>query len=124
MSPPVSATYLTHYAATALSACRRWGRNDNSPGEDAYLHGEYGTQVVAGGQGALPNGTYPYGEYRKAVHEMKHFTMYSIEDGRNQKGDTWDIGLRDLLEYYFVPLKACVKADVGAFMCSCALISP
>ena len=31
----------------------------------------------------------------------------------------WDIGLRDLAEYYFVPLKACIdKADVGAFMCT------
>ena len=97
----------------------RWGRNDNSPGEDAYLQGEYGAAVVRGGQGAHPNGTYPFGEYRKAIHEMKHFTMYSVENGRNQRGDSWDIGLRDLAEYYFVPLKACIdQADVGAFMCS------
>ena len=39
--------------------------------------------------------------------------------------DTFDISLRDLVDYYFVPLKACIDiADVGAFMCSCALISP
>ena len=38
--------------------------------------------------------------------------------------DTFDISLRDLVDYYFVPLKACIDiADVGAFMCSCALIS-
>ena len=82
----------------------RWGRNDNSPGEDAYLQGEYGAQVVMGGQGAHPNGSYPFGEYRKAVHEMKHFTAYSVENDRNTRPDTWNIGLRDLIEYYFVPL--------------------
>jgi beta-glucosidase-like glycosyl hydrolase len=50
---------------------------------------------------------------------MKHFTAYSVEDGRNTKSDTWDISLKDLSEYYFAPLKACIKkADVGALMCS------
>ena len=51
----------------------RWGRCDNSPGEDAYVNGEFGAQMVLGGQGALSNGTYPHGEYRNAIHEMKHF---------------------------------------------------
>jgi beta-glucosidase-like glycosyl hydrolase len=50
---------------------------------------------------------------------MKHFDAYSVEDGRNGKGDTYDISLRDLVDYYFVPLKACIDiADVAAFMCS------
>ena len=34
----------------------RWGRNDNSPGEDAYLQGEYGARVVLGAQGAARGG--------------------------------------------------------------------
>ena len=97
----------------------RWGRSDNSPGEDAFLEGEYGAWMVLGGQGALMDGSYPFGEKRKTISEMKHFTAYNVEDGRNSAVDTWDIGLRDLAEYYFVPLKACIdKADVGAFMCS------
>ena len=55
----------------------------------------------------------------------KHFTMYNVEDGRNEPGDTWDIGLRDLSEYYFAPLKACIeKAQVGAFMCTSICPSP
>ena len=46
-------------------------------------------------------------------------SSYSVEDGRNEKQDTWDISLRDLSEYYFAPLRACVEqADVGAYMCS------
>ena len=44
---------------------------------------------------------------------------YSVEDGRNTLRDTADISLRDLVDYYFVALKACIDlADVGAFMCS------
>ena len=94
----------------------RWGRNDNSPGEDAYVQGEYGAAVVRAGQGAFPNGTYPHGEYRKAIHEVKHVAAYSVEDGRNSRGDTWNIGLRDLTEYYLAGLKACVtKAKVSSW---------
>jgi beta-glucosidase-like glycosyl hydrolase len=96
----------------------RWGRNDNSPGEDAYVNGQYGAYMVLGGQGGNEDGTYPLGERRKAICEMKHFDAYSVEGGRNTLGDTWDISLRDLVDYYFVPLKACIDvADVGAFMC-------
>ena len=103
----------------------RWGRCDNSPGEDAYLQAEYGVQVVLGGQGALQNGTYPFGDCcRKALHEHKHFAAYSIEDGRNEQGDTWNIGLQDLADYYFPPLRALVsRADVAAVMCSYSAIN-
>jgi len=94
-------------------------RNQNSPGEDAFTNGEYGAYIVRGAQGALFNGTYPHGEYRKVLREMKHFTAYSVEAGRNSAPDDWNITLKDLDEYYFVPLRACVtKADVGAFMCT------
>ena len=97
----------------------RWGRNDNSPGEDAYLEGQYGAWMVLGGQGADADGTYGLGERRKAICEMKHFDAYSVEAGRDTATDTFDISLRDLVEYYFVPLQACIDlADVGAFMCS------
>jgi len=40
---------------------------------------------------------------------MKHFTAYSVEAGRNSAGDDWNITLKDLDEYYFPPLRACVK---------------
>ena len=72
----------------------RWGRNDNSPGEDAYLEGvalalilnvilnvilnrkgQYGAYIVLGGQGADETGKY-HGERRKALCEMKHFDAY------------------------------------------------
>lgn len=99
----------------------RWGRNDNSPGESAYMNGQYGAQMVLGGQGAGADGSYPLGEYRMALTEMKHFTAYSVENDRNTLPNTYNISLRDLAEYYFVPLKACIdEADVAAFMCTCA----
>jgi hypothetical protein len=37
------------------------GRNDNSPGEDAYLEGQYGAWMVLGGQGADLSGRYRCG---------------------------------------------------------------
>ena len=92
---------------------------------DAYLEGQYGAYLVLGGQGADVSGQYRFGERRKAICEMKHFDAYSVEDGRDGITDTFDISLRDLVDYYFVPLKACIDiADVGAFMCSCALTPP
>ena len=56
----------------------RWGRNDNSPGEDPLLQAEYGVAIVRGGQGALQNGSYPLGEYRKVIHEMKQCVVCVI----------------------------------------------
>ena len=98
----------------------RWGRNDNSPGEDAFLEGQYGAWMIMGGQGADETGSYAaFGERRKAILEMKHFDAYSVEDGRNGLSDNANISLRDLVDYYFVPLQTCIEeADVGAFMCS------
>jgi len=50
---------------------------------------------------------------------MKHFDAYSVESDRDQATNTFEISLKDLVEYYFVPLKSCIQnADVGAFMCS------
>ena len=60
-----------------------------------------------------------FGSGRKVLREMKHFTAYSLEGGRNFAGDDWNITLKDLDEYYFTPLRACVQgADIAAFMCS------
>jgi len=74
---------------------------------------------VLGGQGAGADGKYP-GEQRKALMEMKHFTGYSDEANRNLLADNFNISLRDLVEYYLVPLKACIqRADVAAAMCDC-----
>ena len=53
----------------------RWGRSDNSPGEDAYAEGEYGAYMVLGGQGASADGKYEFGSMRKTICEMKHFTV-------------------------------------------------
>ena len=74
----------------------------------------------ASSQGADETGSYAaFGERRKAICEMKHFDAYSVEDGRNGLSDNANISLRDLVDYYFVPLQTCIEeADVGAFMCS------
>ena len=87
------------------------------------MNGEYGVHLVRGAQGAWPNGTYPYGAYRKVIREMKHFSMYSLEAGRNSANDDYNISLRDMDEYYLVALRECIQqADIGAYMCSCECV--
>lgn len=56
--------------------------------------------------------------------DSSNFFRYSVEGGRNSASDTANISLRDLDEYYFPPLKACIdQADVGAIMCSYSSIN-
>lgn len=94
-------------------------RNDVfDTGEDAWLNGVYGAQIIRGGQGASADGRYT-SKYRKAINEMKHFTAYSVEEWRDSLWDTANISLRDLSDYYFTPLRMSIqRAEVGAFMCA------
>jgi beta-glucosidase-like glycosyl hydrolase len=63
-----------------------WGRNHNSPGEDRYLIGVYGTQAVRGiqeGHVGEDLGTAPGGKpYVKILSELKHFAAYNVENNR------------------------------------------
>ena len=52
---------------SGLSACR-WGRNSNSPSEDALLTGSYGYELVAGLQTPSADGV------RLVNAQMKHWT--------------------------------------------------
>ena len=53
------------------------------------------------------------------LRPVLNLSQYSVEGGRNFAGDDWNITLKDLDEYYFTPLRACVqKSDIAAFMCT------
>lgn len=60
----------------------RWGRGQETPGEDPYVNSEYAAHFVPGMQG----GTAP--KYIKASSCLKHYLAYSLEDwhGVNQIG--------------------------------------
>ena len=88
----------------------RWGRSEESYGEDPYLTGTMTTAWVKGLQGDDP-------KYWLTASLMKHFLANSNENGRD--GSSSDFDDRLLREYYSVPFRMGVM-DGGsrAFMAS------
>lgn len=74
----------------------RWGRSEESYGEDPYLTGTMATAFVKGLQGDDP-------KYWLTASLMKHFLANSNEDGRGGSSSNFDERL--LREYYSVPFR-------------------
>ncbi|HBF04708.1 MAG TPA: beta-glucosidase [Prevotella sp.] len=102
---------LVIYAPNAdLARDPRWGRTEESYGEDPYLTGELTVAMVKGIQGDNPR-------YRKAASLMKHFLANSNEDGRDSSSSNFDNRL--FREYYSYPFyKGITEGGSRAFMAS------
>lgn len=74
----------------------RWGRTEESYGEDAFFNGTMTVAFVKGLQGNHP-------KYWQTASLMKHFLANSNEDGRTYTSSVFDERL--LREYYSVPFK-------------------
>lgn len=74
----------------------RWGRSEESYGEDPYLTGTMAVAFVRGLQGDDP-------QYWRAASLMKHFLANSNENGRGGSSSNFDERL--LREYYSVPFR-------------------
>jgi beta-glucosidase len=74
----------------------RWGRSEESYGEDPYLTGTMTVAFVRGLQGDDPH-------YWQTASLMKHFLANSNEDGRGGSSSNFDERL--LREYYSVPFR-------------------
>jgi beta-glucosidase len=74
----------------------RWGRTEETFGEDPYFNGTMVTAMVKGLQGDDP-------KYWLTGALMKHFLANSNEDGR--AGSSSDFDARLLREYYSVPFR-------------------
>ena len=74
----------------------RWGRTEESYGEDAFLAGELTEAFVKGLQGDHP-------KYWQTASLMKHFLANSNEDGRTYTSSDFDSRL--WREYYALPFK-------------------
>ncbi|MCY2687530.1 glycoside hydrolase family 3 C-terminal domain-containing protein [Salinimicrobium sp. TH3] len=74
----------------------RWGRTEESYGEDAFLAGELTVAFVKGLQGEDSN-------YWQTASLMKHFLANSNEDGRTYTSSDFDERL--WREYYALPFK-------------------
>ena len=102
---------LVVYAPNAdLARDPRWGRTEESYGEDAYLTGQLSIAMVKGLQGDNPR-------YWKAAALMKHFLANSNEDGRDSTSSDFDERL--FREYYSYPFyKGITEGGSRAFMAS------
>ncbi|MDD3322104.1 MAG: glycoside hydrolase family 3 C-terminal domain-containing protein [Paludibacter sp.] len=88
----------------------RWGRTEESYGEDAFLGSQMTVAFVKGLQGNNP-------KYWKSASLMKHFLANSNEDGRDSTSSNF--GERLFREYYSFPFyKGITDGGSRAFMAS------
>ena len=91
----------------------RWGRGQETYGEDPCLTARMGTAVVRGLQG--PEGT----RYDKAHACAKHYAVHSGPEWNRHSFNAEDIAPRDLWETYLPAFKTLVqKARVKEVMCA------
>mmetsp|Transcript_9795 Transcript_9795/g.17257 ORF Transcript_9795/g.17257 Transcript_9795/m.17257 type:complete len:772 (+) Transcript_9795:81-2396(+) len=94
----------------------RWGRGQETPGEDPKLNGDYAEAFVQGFQFSKEE---PH--RLKASACCKHFAAYSIEDWHGMDRMTFNaqVSKRDLKETYMPAFESCVvKGKVSSLMCS------
>ncbi len=88
----------------------RWGRTEESYGEDAFFNGTMTVAFVKGLQGNHP-------KYWQSASLMKHFLANSNEDGRTYTSSDFDERL--WREYYSVPFRmGIIEGGSRAYMAS------
>ena len=91
----------------------RWGRGQETYGEDPYLTSVMGTQVVRGLQGPESS------KYRKLWACAKHYAVHSGPEYTRHTANLTDVSPRDLWETYMPAFKTLVQdAQVREVMCA------
>jgi len=88
----------------------RWGRGQETYGEDPYLTSRLGSAFVKGLQGDHP-------KYLQAAACAKHYVVHSGPEGLRHEFDAVSTA-KDMYETYLPAFKALVEADVEAVMCA------
>lgn len=99
----------------------RWGRGQETPGEDPFHLSSYVKALIAGLEGTGDAAGSKNDRYKKVVSTCKHFAGYDVESWNGNYRYQFDaqISAQDMVEYYLPPFQACARdAMVGAFMCS------
>lgn len=92
----------------------RWGRGQETPGEDPVMAGKYAASYVRGLQGNI-------GNRLKVAASCKHYTAYDLDNwnGVDRYHFNARVSKQDLEDTYNVPFKACVvDGKVASVMCS------
>jgi beta-glucosidase len=88
----------------------RWGRTEESFGEDPYFVGKMSVGLIKGLQGDNP-------KYLLSASTMKHFLANSNEDGRTSSSSDFDE--RNLREFYLVPFQmGILEGNAQSYMAS------
>jgi beta-glucosidase len=91
----------------------RWGRGQETYGEDPYLTSRMGISVVQGLQGPAD------AKYKKLLACAKHYAVHSGPEWSRHQINLNNIDPRDLYETYLPAFKSLVqKADVRQVMCA------
>jgi len=91
----------------------RWGRGQETYGEDPYLMSRMGVSVVRGLQGP------PDAKYRKLLACAKHYAVHSGPEWSRHEINLNDVDPRDFWETYLPAFKALIQqADVRQVMCA------
>jgi len=91
----------------------RWGRGQETYGEDPYLTSRMGVSVVKGLQGPADS------KYKKLLACAKHFAMHSGPEWSRHTLNLNSVSPRDMYETYLPAFKSLVQeADVREVMCA------
>lgn len=85
----------------------RWGRGQETCGEDPFLTSQIAKSYITGLQGD--------GEFFKATACAKHFAAHSGPEGKRHSFDA-RVSKKDLFETYLPAFEKAVEADVAGFM--------
>ncbi len=92
----------------------RWGRGQETYGEDPYLTGRLGVAFIEGMQGMQEGAPPP--KYLKLVATAKHFAVHSGPEIERHRFDA-EVSEHDLRDSYLPQFEACVReGHVGAVM--------
>ncbi|KAJ7296233.1 hypothetical protein O6H91_13G069600 [Diphasiastrum complanatum] len=103
----------------------RWGRGQETPGEDPVLSSQYGTYFVRGLQDV--NEGEPYSDASAGLSRLKvsacckHFTAYDLESWNGVERYNFNalVTQQDLTDTYNPPFQSCVQeGHVSGIMCS------
>ena len=89
----------------------RWGRGQETYGEDPYLTGRMGVAFVKGLQGDDP-------KYFKVVATPKHYAVHSGPEPDRHHFDA-NTNVRDLYDTYLPAFETCIR-EAGAYSVMCA----
>ncbi|KDP28242.1 hypothetical protein JCGZ_14013 [Jatropha curcas] len=92
----------------------RWGRGQETPGEDPLVVGKYAASYVKGLQGNE-------GDRLKVAACCKHFTAYDLDNwnGVDRFHFNAKVSKQDIVDTFDVPFRMCVKeGKVASVMCS------